>query len=383
MPEVAEIPSQARRLGIPVPEPDCLERGAPRQSSRIDNKSADRTGADATRRILVVDDDSDVADSLSDLLRLNGYAVESANSGEEALDIQDRFDPAIAIVDVRLGGTSGIELIAELKRRQASLVCITATAYADIETAINAVRAGIDDFLLKPLNDEELVAVLERCFDKARLARERQSRAAASWRSEPRLKQLAAHLPGLIYQIVQRHDGTLETIYVGGAIQDLYEHYAEGRLSKEDLVIQVIHPDDWDQYYGALVGGEKELQPYSVEFRVITKSGDLKWIHAVSRPRLLGKGDILWNGIAIDFTARKLAEEELRAAKESAERANPPAWRIGQRAGDRPKNSEWNHLVPQDCLQSAKRSSLPCTDQSARLVNSDHRIREVRSPRIW
>lgn len=75
MPSVAESPSHCCRRGIPVPEPDCLTRAARRQIGSLDNEVRQGTDTVVAHRVLVVDDDADIADSLSGLLKMGGYSM--------------------------------------------------------------------------------------------------------------------------------------------------------------------------------------------------------------------------------------------------------------------------------------------------------------------
>ncbi len=121
------------------------------------------------RRVLVVDDDADFADSLRDLLESRGYAVETANGSDHALKLQEAFDPEVALLDIRLERASGVDLAAELKQRRPNLICIMITAYAEIDSAVESLRAGADDYLRKPFQPAELFATLDRAFAKLSL----------------------------------------------------------------------------------------------------------------------------------------------------------------------------------------------------------------------
>jgi signal transduction histidine kinase len=125
---------------------------------------------------LIVDDDEDLAESLADLLIARGYEVEIAKSARQAMDISQRFDLHVALVDIRLGRDSGLDVIGRLKKQNPEVVCIMATGYAETETAITALRLGAYDYLRKPLHPSEVFAVLDRSFEKIRL--EQKARAA-------------------------------------------------------------------------------------------------------------------------------------------------------------------------------------------------------------
>lgn len=129
--------------------------------------------------ILVVDDDRDLADSLAQLLRLEGYAVETAYSADEAIAVVERHAVAVALVDIRLGKANGVQLIRALRASRPEIVVIIMTAYASVDTAVQAIQEGAYDYLCKPFFTEDLLATLQRCFERSRLLKEREQAEAA------------------------------------------------------------------------------------------------------------------------------------------------------------------------------------------------------------
>jgi signal transduction histidine kinase len=117
------------------------------------------------KRILVVEDDHDFADSLKELLEAQGFDVATARSASEALDRLTQFSADLALIDVKLGADDGIALVSKLRSRQEKLVCILMTAYAELNSAIVAVRSGASDYLMKPLQPEALSDKLTRAID--------------------------------------------------------------------------------------------------------------------------------------------------------------------------------------------------------------------------
>jgi PAS domain S-box-containing protein len=126
------------------------------------------------RHVLVIDDDRDFADSLRNLLTLEGYQVEVAYNVAGALDALDRSGVEVALIDIRLGDQDGLVLLGEFRQRREDVICVIMTAYASVETAIEALQRGAYDFLCKPFYPEDLVATLERCFERLALARGRE-----------------------------------------------------------------------------------------------------------------------------------------------------------------------------------------------------------------
>jgi signal transduction histidine kinase len=126
---------------------------------------------DAISRLLIVDDDQDFAASLAELLALEGYEVLVAHDIATALTFAPRA--AVALVDIRLGRDDGVKLAADMLERDPKLLVVMITAYASVQTAIKALRAGVYDYLCKPFEPDDLLATVGRCFDRLRLVRER------------------------------------------------------------------------------------------------------------------------------------------------------------------------------------------------------------------
>jgi len=116
--------------------------------------------------VLIVDDNYDFGTGLADLLTLEGYAVELACSADAALETLKSFPAKVVLIDIRLGKGNGIDLLKSLQRLHPKLLCVMMTAYGDLDTAIQALRQGAYDYLRKPFHSEDLLATLQRCFER-------------------------------------------------------------------------------------------------------------------------------------------------------------------------------------------------------------------------
>lgn len=116
---------------------------------------------DAAVRILVVDDDDAYRKRLCRALRDRGFEVEDARGVVEAvLRLQD-FRPERAILDLRLGDGSGVDLVSRLLEIDPAIRCLVLTGYGSIATAVEAVRRGAIDYLTKPLDADEILLAFE------------------------------------------------------------------------------------------------------------------------------------------------------------------------------------------------------------------------------
>jgi DNA-binding NtrC family response regulator len=123
-------------------------------------------------RILVVDDEVNARAALAELLRDDGYTVETAADGFKALGKFDDFAPDVVVTDLKMPGLNGIELMHKVRERDAECVIVVMTAHGAIETAVQAMREGAADYVGKPVNVEELSLVLRRELERKRLRAE-------------------------------------------------------------------------------------------------------------------------------------------------------------------------------------------------------------------
>ncbi len=122
--------------------------------------------------VLVVDDEPGMRNFLSKALKPHCALVETADSAETAEALRQRYHFDLLILDMRLPGRSGVEWLNELRGQDVRSDVIVMTAYADLETAIQALRAGAADFLLKPFRLEQIISAVNSCLERRRMARE-------------------------------------------------------------------------------------------------------------------------------------------------------------------------------------------------------------------
>jgi DNA-binding NtrC family response regulator len=137
MPEV-ELPQS-------LPAPATASNGAP-------------APANGLASILVIDDEVSIRESLEVLLTLEGYAVSLAGDGQEGLRILDTESFDLLLLDLNLPGQSGIELLPQIKERQPEMPVIMITAYGTVDNVVDAIRAGAENFVQKPWDNEKLLA---------------------------------------------------------------------------------------------------------------------------------------------------------------------------------------------------------------------------------
>ena len=125
--------------------------------------------------ILVVDDEEIMREILETLLTRDGYDVRVASSGAEGLELARALPFDAAIVDIMMPGLDGIATLDELKRIDEDLAVIILTAFASVESAISAMKAGAFDYITKPFKNDEVLVVVRNAMERRRLVNENRS----------------------------------------------------------------------------------------------------------------------------------------------------------------------------------------------------------------
>ncbi|HET9399727.1 MAG TPA: sigma-54 dependent transcriptional regulator [Candidatus Acidoferrales bacterium] len=124
--------------------------------------------------ILIVDDESGIRQSLTGVLREDGYRVEAVASGEECLQIIQQQSVDLVLLDVWLDGVDGLEVLRRLREADSSPMVVMISGHANIETAVRATKLGAFEFLEKPLSVEKISLVVKNALEHHRLALENQ-----------------------------------------------------------------------------------------------------------------------------------------------------------------------------------------------------------------
>lgn len=123
-------------------------------------------------RILVVDDEANARNALAELLTEEGYETETAADGQAALRMLPQFDPDVVLTDLKMPGLDGIGLLEQGRPAAPHAAFVVMTAFGSIETAVEAIKKGADNYVTKPLDLDAVTAMVARAYDKARLSRE-------------------------------------------------------------------------------------------------------------------------------------------------------------------------------------------------------------------
>ena len=122
-------------------------------------------------RILLVDDDADLRSVFRVKLENSGHEVNEANSAEDALAKVSAFDPVLVVTDVRMDGMTGLELLSRIRESMEHVDVIVMTGHDTMTSAVEAMKSGAFDYLVKPVGLKELVAVVDRCLSDQKINR--------------------------------------------------------------------------------------------------------------------------------------------------------------------------------------------------------------------
>jgi two-component system NtrC family response regulator/two-component system response regulator HydG len=184
-------------------------------------------------RVLIVDDEPNARVALRTLLADEAYELAEAGDGEEALALVSSFAPDAVLTDIRMPKLDGITLVRKAREAGSDAVFVMMTAYATVETAVEAMRAGAENFLTKPLNFNAVSVVLEKALDRRRLQRNAET-LRERVRDRYKFRNIVGDAPELqaVYEVIHRAAQTRATVLVLG----------ESGTGKE-LIAQALHEE--------------------------------------------------------------------------------------------------------------------------------------------
>ena len=182
-------------------------------------------------RVLIVEDDGPTRAGLAELVRTWGFATEAAANGEEALKLVTSFRPAIVITDMVMPLMGGLELLKALKDEADHLKTIVLTAQGSVETAVEALKNGAEDYLTKPVDPQKLRVLLQRIAEMNAQKRENEV-LRRHLREKGSFGRIVGNSPKMrrIYQVIEQAAPTTASVLIIG----------ESGTGKE-LVAQTIH----------------------------------------------------------------------------------------------------------------------------------------------
>ncbi|MEX2683985.1 MAG: PAS domain S-box protein [Candidatus Sigynarchaeota archaeon] len=252
-------------------------------------------------RILIVDDDVAIRESLVDIFQLKGYDIESASTGGEALrkSYQHPFDAVL--IDIKLTDIDGLVLLKELKKISPDIICIIMTGNATMQNAIKALKEGADDYFIKPLMIDDVLHRIDEALEKRHLRQELRS-------SEERYRFILDNASDAI--ILVNELWNIE--YVNPNFVKLLGYEREAILGRSLQLF--MHPDEIKGINNAGID-LFFLDDRSREMRFLSQSGQSTWFEVKGRTLISrdgGKKTLLFSR---DVTERKEAEKKLKESE--------------------------------------------------------------------
>ncbi|MEG3986074.1 response regulator [Microcoleus sp. S28C3] len=286
--------------------------------------------------ILIIDDEPNNLRFISNILTKEGYKVQRAISGQMAVKAKFAVLPDLILLDIAMPKMNGYEVCERLKANKETreIPVIFLSIFNETFHKVKAFEVGGVDYITKPFEVEEILVRIESQLtiqqlskqlkqQNAQLQREvefRKHTEQALRESKAQLQKLAVNIPGVIYQFIKTVEGIFKFEYISYACREIYEFESEDILKNPDLCFDQNHPDDRQYLEEKLAASARSLEPFAFEWRIVTPSGQLKWLQSNSRPEMRDNGDIVWYGVLFNISDRKQAEIEMAAAKAALER---------------------------------------------------------------
>jgi PAS domain S-box-containing protein len=255
-------------------------------------------------KVMLVDDDPDLREALSDILKIKGFESVPADTGAAALARIEQQDIDVALIDLKLEDISGLEVLRGIKERSPDTECILLTGYASQATAIEAINLGAYAYFQKPYDVEQLLVVIRRAAEK-REAEE------ALKKSESRFRALIENSAEMI--LVINETGAIQ--FASPSVEPIMGYKSEDAIGRNFL--EWVHPEDLPLAMEALDSRSKipGTAPNSMIVRGRHIDGIWRFMEVLGTNLL---ADDAIRGIVLnvrDVTERKRAEDALRESE--------------------------------------------------------------------
>lgn len=253
-----------------------------------------------TGRILIVDDEIETLNPLCDLLSGWGYDVTGYTSGKKALEALNMQDFDILLTDLVMPEIGGIELIQSALQMRSLMICIIITGQGTIQTAVESMKTGAFDYILKPIEFKTLRQILSRAMEVRRLRD-----------SEEKYRSIVEDQTELICRFLP--NGMLTFV------NEVYCRYFS--IKREDLIGQnfmnFVYEEDKKDVIKRITSPSYENQVLTHEYRVVIPKGTVRWQQWTIRAICDKQNNIIeFQAVGHDISTRKQAEEELKNSRE-------------------------------------------------------------------
>ncbi|MFQ5965113.1 MAG: response regulator [Candidatus Scalinduaceae bacterium] len=252
-------------------------------------------------RILIVDDEAEHNANIKDILEMNGYAVNTAINGKEAISFCQKDSYDLALVDIKLPDISGNTVVSEMSKISPSTEYIYITGYASIDSAIEAAKQEhVVSYETKPINMDRLLPIIKQITERKQAEEKLR-------KSEEHYHALAKLSPvGMFHTDSEGH-----CLYVNERWCEITGLAMEE--AKGEGWARALHPDDRDRIFTKWYQAAKSKSIFKSEYRFLQPDGTITWVFGQALPEIVDNGDLVgYVGTMTDITERKRMEEVLQ-----------------------------------------------------------------------
>ncbi len=264
-------------------------------------------------KILVIEDNLDQRNIMSHVMTNHDarWEVDCVVSGEKGLRRLQEEPYELVLLDYGLPQKNGLEVLQGIQRLSSPPPVVMVTGYGDEQVAVEAMKAGAYDYVIK--DDEywrRLPMVAQRAIEAHQLALENKRMERALQESEERLRKMVDGTQALLINV--NHRGQIT--YVNEAAAKTLEHSPDELIGA--FYLRFVHPDDRARVHNTYrKQTENKASSTSLEFRLVSATGETRWVNFLAHP-LLENGQVVEQaGVALDITRRKRAKQALRESE--------------------------------------------------------------------
>jgi len=265
--------------------------------------------------VLIVEDLASMRSDYREILEHAGFLVAEAEAYDDALKTLAHRHIDLALLDVKLAGKSGLDILKYIHQHHPECPAIMISGYADKKSVIEALHEGAVDYLEKPIDGHELVHVVQHWASWSGLKQENarlqdfKALFQAQQQSEEKYRRLVEYGPNIVYSFSDKRGG----IYYSQQAASILGYSLEQLYTSPFLWQHSIHPDDSERL-AQVIRDFKVGQAFEVEYRIRDARGNWLWFYDRSIDRREEDGEVIIDGLAMDITERKQAEDQLKAS---------------------------------------------------------------------
>ncbi|HEC62207.1 MAG TPA: PAS domain S-box protein [bacterium] len=262
--------------------------------------------------ILLVDDEEFVLTGIGTMLENEGYKVTTAKNGEEAIKLLEKNTFDLVVTDLVMGNVDGFAVVTKAKELCPETTTMVLTGYKTTDFAIDALRIGVDDYLIKPSDTDDLLFSVRRCLEKSKANKVRKQAEEKLVEAEERYRNLIDLAPAGV--VVLNLKG--KVISINRAYEKLTGFTQKEIVGKHFMKLPTSMSLRSSQSLDAFFSPLKKETPGSLVSQYKHKDGTIRWAEAFAGLLKIQGENRAVQAIVLDITERKHAEEVLQESEE-------------------------------------------------------------------